>query len=127
MAETLLSPGVIAIENDQSFITQQPVQAGAAIVGPTVTGPVEIPTLVTSYSQYVNKFGDSLTSGSDIYSYFTSITAYNYFQNGGTSLLVARVVTGSYTSATSSLMMTGSIFLSLDNMNFILKGYPDSS
>jgi len=108
MAETLLSPGVIAIENDQSFISQQPVQAGAAIIGPTVKGAVEIPTLVTSYSQYVNKFGDSLTSGSDVYSYFTSITAYNYFQNGGTSLLVARVVTGSYTSATSSLMMTGS-------------------
>jgi len=108
MAETLLSPGVIAIENDQSFISQQPIQAGAAIVGPTVKGPVEIPTLVTSYSQYVNKFGDALTSGSDVYSYFTSITAYNYFQNGGTSLLVARVVTGSYTSATSSLMITGS-------------------
>ena len=108
MAETLLSPGVIAIENDQSFITQQPAQAGAAIIGPTVKGPVEIPTLVTSYSQYVNKFGDSLTSGSDIYSYFTSITAYNYFQNGGTSLLVARVVTGSYTAATSSLILTGS-------------------
>ena len=108
MAETLLSPGVIAIENDQSFITQQPVQAGAAIIGPTVKGPVEIPTLVTSYSQYVNKFGDSLTSGSDIYSYFTSIAAYNYFQNGGTSLLVARVATGSYTSATSSLILTGS-------------------
>ena len=96
MAETLLSPGVIAIENDQSFITQQPVQAGAAIIGPTVKGLVEVPTLVTSYSQYVNKFGDALTSGSDVYSYFTSITAYNYFQNGGTSLLVARVVTGSY-------------------------------
>jgi phage tail sheath protein FI len=108
MAETLLSPGVIAIENDQSFITQQPVQAGAAIIGPTAKGPVEIPTLVTSYSQYVNKFGDAITSGSDIYSYFTSIAAYNYFQNGGTSLLVARVATGSYTSATSSLMPTGS-------------------
>ena len=108
MAETLLSPGVIAIENDQSFITQQPIQAGAAIIGPTVKGPVEVPTLVTSYSQYVNKFGDALTSGSDVYSYFTSITAYNYFQNGGTSLLVARVVTGSYTSATSSLVATGS-------------------
>jgi phage tail sheath protein FI len=108
MAETLLSPGVIAIENDQSFITQQPVQAGAAIIGPTAKGPVEIPTLVTSYSQYVNKFGDAITSGSDIYSYFTSIAAYNYFQNGGTSLLVARVATGSYTSATSTLMPTGS-------------------
>jgi len=108
MAETLISPGVLARENDQSFITQQPVTVGAAIVGPTVKGPVEIPTVVTSYSQYQNIFGTSFTSGSDSYTYFTSIAAYNYFQNGGTSLLVARVVTGSFTSATSSLMATGS-------------------
>ncbi len=38
MAETIVSPGVLAIENDQSFVTQQPVQAGAAIIGPTVKG-----------------------------------------------------------------------------------------
>jgi hypothetical protein len=57
MAETLVSPGVLARENDQSFITQQPVQVGAAIVGPTVKGPVEIPTIVTSYSDYQNRFG----------------------------------------------------------------------
>ena len=31
MAETLISPGVLARENDQSFITQQPVTVGAAI------------------------------------------------------------------------------------------------
>ena len=102
MAETLISPGVLARENDQSFIRQQPVSVGAAIIGPTVKGPVEIPTLVTSYSDYVNKFGDVLESGSDNYSFLTSITAYNYFNNGGTSLLVARVVSGSYTSATST-------------------------
>ena len=36
MAETLVSPGVLARENDQSQITAQPIQAGAAIVGPTV-------------------------------------------------------------------------------------------
>ena len=36
MAETIVSPGVLAIENDQSFITTTPVQAGAAIIGPTV-------------------------------------------------------------------------------------------
>ena len=47
MAEVLLSPGVLARENDQSFITAQPVEAGAAIIGPTVKGPVEIPTVVT--------------------------------------------------------------------------------
>jgi len=102
MAETLVSPGVLARENDQSFLVNQPVNVGAAIIGPTVKGPVEIPTVVTSYSDYVNRFGAALESGSGIYSYFTSIAAYNYFINGGDSLLVARVVTGSYTSATST-------------------------
>ena len=54
---TLISPGVLARENDQSFITQQPITVGAAIIGPTVKGPVEVPTVVTSYSDYENKFG----------------------------------------------------------------------
>ena len=95
MAETLVSPGVLARENDQSFITQQPVQIGAAIVGPTVKGPVEIPTVVTTYSDYQNRFGTTFESGSDDYSFFTSITAENYFNNGGSSLLVTRVVSAS--------------------------------
>lgn len=102
MAETLISPGVLAIENDQSFITQQPITVGAAIVGPTVKGPVEVPTVVTSYSQYQNIFGTTFLSGSNVYTYFTSIAAFNYFNNGGESLLVARVVSGSFTSATTS-------------------------
>ena len=102
MAEVLLSPGVLARENDQSFISAQPVQAGAAILGPTVKGPVGIPTLVTSYSDYTNKFGAKVESGSAEYTYLTSISAYNYFQQGGDSLLVTRIVSGSYTSATSS-------------------------
>jgi len=103
MAETLVSPGVLARENDQSFITQQPVQVGAAIVGPTVKGPVEIPTIVTSYSDYQNRFGTTFESGSDTYTYLTSIAAYNYFQNGGNTLLVARVVTGSWDYASASI------------------------
>ena len=102
MAEVLLSPGVLARENDQSFLTAQPVQAGAAILGPTVKGPVGIPTVVTSYSQYKNKFGCIVESGSAEYTYFTSIAAYNYFQQGGDSLLVTRIVSGSYTPATST-------------------------
>ena len=104
--EVLLSPGVLSIENDQSFTTQQPVQAGAAIIGPTVKGPVGIPTIVTSYSDYLTKYGSTFTSGSQTYTYLTSISAYNYFQNGGTSLLVTRVVSGSFTPATSSLIPT---------------------
>jgi len=95
MAETLISPGVLARENDQSFITQQPVTVGAAIVGPTVKGPVEIPTLVTSYSDYQNRFGTTFTSASENFTFLTSISAYNYFQNGGETLLVTRVVSGS--------------------------------
>jgi phage tail sheath protein FI len=102
MAETLISPGVLARENDQSQVTSQPVTVGAAIIGPTVKGPVEIPTIVTSYSQYQSLFGTTFLSGSGVYTYFTSIAAYNYFNNGGQSLLVARVVSGSYTSATST-------------------------
>ena len=108
MAETLISPGVLARENDQSFITQQPVTVGAAIIGPTVKGPVEIPTVVTTYSDYLNKFGGTFLSGGIEYSYFTSIAAYNYFQQGGESLLVSRVVSGSFTSATASIASTGS-------------------
>jgi len=104
MAEVLLSPGVLARENDQSFLQAQPIQAGAAILGPTVKGPVGIPTLVTTYSEYQNKFGTVVESGSAEYTYFTSISAYNYFQQGGDSLLVTRVVSGSYTPASSSLI-----------------------
>jgi len=95
MAETLISPGVLQRENDQSFITQQPVQVGAAVVGPTVKGPVEIPTVVTSYSDYQNRFGTTFLSASEEFSFLTSIQAYNYFQNGGNTLLVTRVVSGS--------------------------------
>ena len=102
MAEVLISPGVLARENDQSFLEAQPVQAGAAIVGPTLKGPVGIPTLVTTFSDYKNVFGCVVESGSAEYTYLTSVSAYNYFQQGGDSLLVTRVVSGSYTSATST-------------------------
>ena len=106
MAETLVSPGVLARENDQSFITQQPVQTGAAIVGPTVKGPVEQPTIVTSYSDYQNRFGTTFESGSIDYTFFTSIAAYNYFNNGGNTLLVTRVVSNPSTWQYASASIT---------------------
>jgi hypothetical protein len=108
MAETLLSPGVLTRENDQSFIQGQPLERGAAIIGPAVKGPVEIPTLVSSFSEYTNVFGGAVESGSNVYSYLTSIAASNYFQNGGTSLLVTRVTSGSFSPAVSTLIPTGS-------------------
>jgi hypothetical protein len=104
MPETIVSPGVLAIENDQSFITESPIQAGAAIIGPTVKGKVGIPVLCTTYSDYLNKFGSTFLSGSQTYSYLTSISAYNYFNNGGNTLIVTRVVSGTFSPATSSVI-----------------------
>jgi phage tail sheath protein FI len=103
MAETLISPGVFVSENDLSQITQGPIAAGAAILGPTVTGPKNIPTLVTTYSEYKSIFGASFVSGGVPYEYLTSIAALNYFEQGGESLLVTRVASGSYTVATASV------------------------
>jgi hypothetical protein len=115
MAETLLSPGVLARETDQSFIQGQPVQAGAAVIGPAAKGPVGIPTLVTSYSEYQAIFGSDVTSGSQQYEYLTQTSANNYFSQGGTSLLVTRVQSGSFTGATSTAVSN-----SLDNTAFEL-------
>jgi phage tail sheath protein FI len=102
MAETIISPGVFARENDISFIQPAPVEAGAAIIGPAVKGPVEEPTIVTSYNQYVRNFGETFVSASTKQEYLTSIAVKNYFQQGGSSVLVTRVVTGSFTQATST-------------------------
>tara|TARA_R110000796_G_scaffold61924_2_gene143146 strand:- start:5777 stop:7576 length:1800 start_codon:yes stop_codon:yes gene_type:complete len=102
MAETLISPGVLARENDQSFIGGAPITFGAAIIGPAVKGPVGIPTAVSTFSQYQAIFGGSVESGSQFYTYLNSIAASNYFSQGGESLLVTRVVTGSFLSAVTS-------------------------
>lgn len=106
--ETLISPGVLTRENDSSQITQLPVTVGLALVGPTVKGQPYIPTVVTSYSDYVNRFGGSFVSGGAAYEFLTSVTAYNYFQQGGTSILVTRVTSGSFTPATASAATTAS-------------------
>ena len=102
MAETLISPGVLARENDQSFIGGAPITFGAAIIGPAVKGPVGIPTAISTFSQYQAIFGGSVESGSQFYTYLNSIAASNYFSQGGESLLVTRVVTGSFLSAVTS-------------------------
>ena len=102
MAETIISPGVFQRENDISFIQPAPVEAGAAILGPTVKGPVEIPTIVTSYNDYTRKFGVTFESGSDKHEFLTSMAVKSYFDQGGNTCLVTRVVSGSYAVATST-------------------------
>jgi len=109
MAEQIISPGVFANENDKSLYTQGPVAVGAALVGPTVMGTPMVPTVVTSYSDYLAKFGDIFQSSSAYYEYFTSLTAKEYFNGGGQSLLVTRIISGSGYDvfATSTVYQTG--------------------
>jgi len=104
MAETLLSPGVLARENDLTVTAQAPTLVGAAIVGPTVKGQPYVPRRISTFTEYLTYFGGAFLSGSTQYTYFTSTAAYNYFQNGGTSLWVTRVASGSFTAATSSIV-----------------------
>ena len=99
MAEKIVSPGVFARENDISFLTPAAAEVSTAVVGPTVKGPVNIPTVVRSYSEYVAVYGDSFKSGSDFYQHSTSIAAEKYFEQGGNSLLVTRIAPAGYSSA----------------------------
>jgi hypothetical protein len=57
MAEVLLSPGIQITETDRSFVPARPLTAGAAIIGPTVKGPANVPVVVTSYGDFQRTFG----------------------------------------------------------------------
>ena len=102
--ETILSPGVLLQEIDKSFITPGTDPSGLAIIGPTVKGPVEIPTTIANYQQFKSIYGTTLESASNSYSYYTSLAVKNYFQNGGSSCIVTRVVAdeSNWLPATSS-------------------------
>ena len=95
MAEKIISPGVFQNESDKSLVQRGIQGTATAIVGPTVLGQPYVPTYVTSYTDYVAKFGESFKSGSYYYEYFTSMAAKEYFSNGGQTLLVTRIISGS--------------------------------
>jgi hypothetical protein len=95
MAEKILSPGVFQNESDRSLVQRGIQGTSTAIVGPTVLGQPFVPTYVTSYSEFVAKFGETFKSGSYYYEYFTSLAAKDYFNNGGKTLLVTRIISGS--------------------------------
>ena len=102
MAEKIVSPGVFTKEVDQSFLPAGIAAIGGAVVGPTVKGPAGIPTVVSSYSEYQQIFGDTFTSGSGTseqsYAYLTSYTAKEYLKHADT-LTVVRILAGGYSPA----------------------------
>ena len=83
---TYLSPGVY-VEEVTSGV--RPIEgvgtAVGAFVGLAPTGPLNEPTLVTNWSQYVASFG-GFTDG-----YYLAHAVYGFFNNGGTTCYVVRV------------------------------------
>ena len=106
MAEKIVSPGVFTNEIDQSFLPAAAGPVGAAIVGPTVKGPVLTPTVVNSYGEYVRLFGELIQSGSDNYQFLTSHTAKEYLRQGG-PVTIVRV------SGTDSVRATANVDLNV--------------
>ena len=110
MTEQILSAGVYAYENDQSFFTQGTNETGLALVGPTEKGVAFVPTDVSSYSQYTALFG------ADANVSYLPQTAFNYLQAGNT-VKVTRVLGNggfSYSSTRPLVAITsGSYILSV--------------
>ncbi|MFI0806588.1 phage tail sheath family protein [Streptomyces echinatus] len=81
-----LSPGVYVEEVASGSRPIEGVGTSvAAFVGLAPTGPLNEPTLVTNWSQYVASFGE-FTDG-----YYLAHSVYGFFQNGGTAAYVVRV------------------------------------
>jgi len=119
MAEKIISPGVFQNESDQSLVQQGIQGTATAIVGPTVKGAPLVPTYVTSYSEFAAKFGETFKSGSYYYEYFTSQAAREFFNNGGQTLLVTRVVSGSgnvSTYASAGVVASASTAFTLETL-----------
>jgi hypothetical protein len=110
MTEQILSAGVYAYENDQSFYSQGTSATGLAVVGPTSKGAAFVPTDVTTYSQFSAKFGaDTSTS-------YTAQTVYNYLQAGTTAKVVRVLGNGGFKYSTDSKLIaitSGSYILSV--------------
>ena len=110
MAERIVSPGVFTNEVDQSFLPAGIAAIGAAVIGPTQKGAAGIPTVVTSYSEYLQTFGGAFTSGSGAteqkYKYLTNYMAQEYLKYSDT-LTVIRILAGGYGPATADVTCSG--------------------
>ena len=122
MAEKIVSPGVFTKEIDASFLPAAVGDIGAAVVGPTVKGPALVPTVVNSYAEFQQKFGDTFKSGSQYFQYLTSVTAQNYLKHGS-KLTVVRILDGSFSGAsdgTTSHPISASLY---DGIGQITQGF----
>jgi len=79
-----LSPGVYTRETDFSFYVKQISTSACAMVGIAEKGPVNKAVLVTSWEQFIRKFGSYIADG------YLAYAARAFFDNGGQVLYVNR-------------------------------------
>jgi len=82
---TYLSPGIYTREVDFSFYVKQISTSSCGMVGVAERGPINKPVLVTSWEQFINKFGSYLQAG------YLAYAARAFFDNGGSVLYVNRI------------------------------------
>ena len=83
---TYLSPGVYVEEVDGGSKPIAGVGTSvAAFVGFTKKGPMNTPTLVTNWTQFVDNFGDFMENG------FLAHSVYGYYNNGGGRAYIMRI------------------------------------
>lgn len=108
---TFLSAGVYTREFDLSFIPAPIPPVGACVIGPTVRGPVLMPTKVASYSEYLRWYGDVFESGSSAddeqsYKYLTTYAVQEYLRWGDV-VTVMRIDGSASTPAFSNVISSG--------------------
>lgn len=142
MAEVLLSPGIQINETDQSFVPARPLVAGAAIIGPTVKGPANAPTVVTSYGDYQRSFGTTFMMNRYRENYkdivaaakaekmeetvpYTKSTEYSeaqleekYVKEEG--MTYYELVDGEYVATTDEILDENKEYYTLDGENYVL-------
>lgn len=95
-----LSPGIYPREIDFSFYVKQISTSACAMVGVTERGPINEPTLVTSWEQFLKTFGGYLAAG------YLAYAARAFFDNGGSVLWVTRIAHATVPTNPTTLVAT---------------------
>jgi len=103
MAEQIISPAVYMTEYDQAYLPQAVGNIGAAIIGPTSRGRGFIPTIVTSYTDFMEKFGGA---NDDTY---VPYAVKAYLENTGTMTIVRTLGLYGYKVLNIPLLLTAPI------------------
>ncbi len=100
-----LSPDVYVRETDFSFYVKQISTAAAAMVGIAERGPINRVGLVTSWEQFLNRYGGYIAGG------YLAYAARAFFDNGGKILYVNRIAHLNDPTNRDSLIAACSYFL----------------